>query len=119
MEETLKNIDNLFKKAMDDIRLIDTSSITEQDIKNNSKSRAKTLPIWEYIKDNFKIDTFLQSEFSIKRLKVKSYIYDEEKFIEEFNNLIKKALTHRVYLDEEFISLITKEALHSRSRYEY
>lgn len=104
LEDVLKNINNLFKKAMSDIRLIDTSTITKKDLKNNSKSRAKTLLIWEYIKESFDIDIFLQSEFSIKRLQTNSYLYDEDKFIEEFNKLIKKALTHQVYIDSEFIS---------------
>jgi len=47
LEDLLTNTNNLFKKAMEDIRLIDTSNITQKDIKNNSKNRAKSLPIWD------------------------------------------------------------------------
>ncbi len=111
LKDLLTNANNLFKKAMEDIRLIDTSTITQKDIKNNSKNRAKSLPIWDYVKENFNIDIFLQNEFSIKRLKRKSYIYDEDSFIEEFNKLIKKALTYKLYLNDEFILAIAKRCL--------
>jgi len=111
LEDLLTNANNLFKKAMEDIRLIDASTITQKDIKNNSKNRAKSLPIWDYVKENFNIDIFLQNEFSIKRLKRKSYIYDEDRFIEEFNKLIKKALTYKLYLNDEFILAIAKRCL--------
>jgi len=111
LQELLSNANTLFKKAMEDIRLIDNSSITKNDIKNNSKNRAKTLPIWDYIKDNFSIDTFLQNEFSIKRVKQKSSIYDENRFIDEFNNLIKKALTYHIYIDSDFVASITQAYL--------
>ena len=108
LEDLLANANNLFKKAMSDIRLIDLNTITQKDIENNSKSRAKTLLIWDYVKDNFNIDTFLQSEFSIKRLKRKSNIYNEDKFIEEFNKLIKKALMYHIFISPEFLSAITQ-----------
>ena len=108
LEDLLSNANNLFKKAMSDIRLIDLNTITQKDIKNNSKSRAETLFIWDYVKDNFNIDTFLQSEFSIQRLKRRSTIYDEDSFIEEFNKLIKKALMYRIFISPEFLSAIAQ-----------
>ncbi|MFK5937976.1 MAG: hypothetical protein QM497_06205 [Sulfurimonas sp.] len=111
LKDLLANANNLFKKAMEDIRLIDISTITQKDTKNNSKSRAKTLPIWDYIKDNFSIDTFLQNNFPIKRLKRKEYVYDADRFIEELNKLIKKAKIHNVYINSKFISAITQNYL--------
>jgi len=111
LEDLTTNANNLFKKAMEDIRLIDINTITQKDIDNNSKNRAKSLPIWDYVKKNFNINNFLQNEFSIKRLKRKSYIYDEDRFIEEFNKLIKKALTYKLYLNDEFILAIAKRCL--------
>ena len=43
VDELLKNAVKLFCVAMDEIRLIDISNITQNDIKNNSKSRAKNI----------------------------------------------------------------------------
>ena len=64
IEDALKNAESLFKKAMDEIRLIDINTITEKDIKNNSKNRAITLPIWDEIKDAYSIETFMQNKSS-------------------------------------------------------
>jgi len=114
LEDLLFNANSLFKKAMKDIRLIDINTITQKDIKNNSKNRATTLPIWQYVNDNFNIETFLQNEFSIKRLKQKSYLYNEDKFIEEFNNLIQKALVYKIYISVDFISAITQNFLNEK-----
>ena len=109
LEDLTTNANNLFKKAMEDIRLIDINSITKKDLENNSKSRAKTLSIWNYIKDNFNIDTFMQLDFPIKRLKRKSIIYDENRFIEDINIVLKKGLVHQIDITPDFISIITQD----------
>jgi len=109
LEDLTSNANNLFKKAMEDIRLIDINSITQKDIENNSKSRAKTLSIWNYIKNNFNIDTFMQLDFPIERLKRKSIIYDENRFIEDMNIVLKKGLVHQIDIAPDFISIITQD----------
>ena len=109
LNDLLSNANNLFKKAMEDIRLIDVNSLTEKDIKNNSKSRAKTLSIWNYIKDNFNIDTFMQFDFPIKRLKRKSIIYDENRFIEDISIVLKKGLVHKIEVTSELMEIIVQD----------
>jgi hypothetical protein len=103
LEDLLSNANTLFKKAMEDIRLIDIDSITNNDIKNNSKNRAKTLSIWNYIKDNFNIDTFIQFNFPLQRLKRKSYVYTYDKFIDDFNEFIKKSKAKGISINKDFI----------------
>lgn len=109
LEDLLTNANNLFKKAMDDIRLININSITKKDIENNSKSRAKSLLIWDYIKVSFNIDTFMQLDFPIQRLKRKSIIYDENRFIEDINIVLKKGLVHQIDITAKFISIIAQD----------
>ena len=115
VESALNNAESLFKMAMDEIRLIDINSVTKKDIQNNSKNRAVTLPIWDEIKDNYSIKSFMQNQLPVERIKRKLILYSDEKFKEEFQNMIRKALIHRLpirakllerYLDET-IELLT------------
>lgn len=114
INDLLSNANNLFKKAMSDIRLIDINSITKKDIENNSKSRAKSLSIWNYIKDNFNIDAFMQLDFPIQRLKRKSIIYDENRFIDDINILLKKGLAHQIEISSDLLSIVTDDFLESQ-----
>lgn len=116
IEDALENAESLFKKAMDEIRLIDLNSITEKHIKNNSKNKADTLPIWDEIKDAYSIEEFMQNKHPVERIKRKLVLYSDEKFKEEFQTMIRKALIHRLpirtkllekYLDEAIEALTT------------
>lgn len=109
LDDLLSNANNLFKKAMEEIRLIDVTTITEKDIKNNSKNRAQSLPIWEHVKESFNIDAFLQLDFPIKRLKRKESTYHIDNFIEDFNLLIKKARPYSIHITSEFLSTLLHE----------
>lgn len=115
IEDALKNAQSLFKKAMDEIRLIDIKTITKKDMKNNSKNRAVTLPIWDEIKESYSIADFMQNIHPVERIKRKIVLYSDEKFEEEFKTMIRKALIHRLpirakllerYLDET-VELLT------------
>jgi hypothetical protein len=113
LEDALTNSQSLFKKAMDDIRLIDIKTINEKDIKNNTKNRAKTLLIWDEIKDSYSIEAFMQNVFPVERAKRKIVLYDDEKFKEQFFQLIRKAYVHRVYLSTKLIEDYLQQAIES------
>lgn len=103
IDDLFLNAVNLFKQSMEDIRLIDTSNITEKDIENNTKNRAITLPIWDYIKENYKLDSFLQNELPLERIKRKISVYDENKFEYEYVALIRKAYINNLTLESEYL----------------
>ena len=111
LEKLLSNANNLFKTAMDDIRLIDLTTITQKDRLNNSKHRAKTLEIWEYIKENYSITDFLQYEIDLKRIPQKHYVYDLPKFITDTHELIHKALNNNIVLSPDLITKISDRAI--------
>ena len=113
VEDLLKNVNSLFKKSMDEIRLIDTSTIKQTDIKNNTKNRASTLPIWRYIKDSFNIDAFLQSDTQLKRVKRQDYTYTYNHFIRDFSLFLLKVKNKNKKLDitSEFVSILAKQLL--------
>ncbi len=115
LEGFLCNIENLFKHAMNEIRLIDLSSITQKDIKNNSKNRAKTLPIWDYIKERFHIESFMQYSIDLERLPQKRYAYDLPKFITAIHEVINKALLNKLPINSEMIYQIADRAIDMES----
>lgn len=91
VEDVLSNANNLFKRSMEDIRLIDSSEVTQNDIEHNNKHRATTLPIWNHIKDSFDIKEVLQIDTPLERIKRVAYSYDYYKFKEECMTLLRKA----------------------------
>ncbi|MBD3724873.1 MAG: hypothetical protein IE891_08890 [Flavobacteriaceae bacterium] len=115
LDELLKNIKNLFQEAMDEIRLLDTESISPKNLKNN-KYQAKTHFIWEDIKQNFDLKNFLQSSLPLERLKRKISIYSDEKFEFECIALFRKAHINNLYFDMEYLEEFFKKAKESLTK---
>lgn len=103
IEEALHNTQMLFKHAMEDIRLIDINTLSVKDSENHTKNRAKTLPIWEFIKENYSIEDFLQVTSPLERIKRKAYVYDETSFTKEHKLLIRKGLINSVPITKELL----------------
>lgn len=104
VEDALQNAQKLFEQAMDDIRLIDLNTISAKDIENNTKNRAKSLPIWDFIKENYSIEDFLQVTSPLQRIKRKAYIYDDTSFTKEHKLLIRKGLINSVPITKELLT---------------
>lgn len=115
VEQVLANASMLFDKAMEDIRMIDTSNITKKDIENNSKNRAKTLPIWDYIKEHFSIEAFLQTKEPLQRLPQKRSIYDMPKFVSDAHALLNKAIISKIDISPQIMSEITENAIENNA----
>ncbi len=113
IDDLFQRVEYLFKQCMDDIRLIDISNITQRDIENNTKSRANTHPIWEHIKNQYKIKEFLEIQLPVQRVKRKVSIYDDVKFKLEFIALIRKAFINSLPLDGELLTSYVKLAKES------
>ena len=110
------NAKNLFQSAMNDIRLLDISSVSKERLENN-KYQASTHFIWEEIKQEYNIKEFLQLDFPLERLKRKISIYDENKFQDEFVKLIRKAIVNNLPMDSTYIDelyLKAKESINKR-----
>lgn len=116
IEELLSNAVNLFKQCMDDIRLVDISNITENDIKNNSKSRADTLAIWEHIKTSYKLDEFLQIQLPLSKVKRAVSIYDDNKFELEYLCLLRKAFINNLNIDKDYTNSLFDKAKESLTK---
>lgn len=103
IDDLFLNARNLFQQSMEDIRLVDISNITTKDIENNTKNRAITLPIWDYIKENYKLDSFLQNQLPLERIKRKISVYNENKFEFEYIALLRKAYINNLTLDTSYL----------------
>lgn len=113
VDDLLENAVKLFQRAMDDIRLIDISNITDNDIKNNSKSRAETLPIWEHIKSSYTLAPFLQTSLPLERIKRKISIYDDHKFKLEIIAVLRRAFINNLIVELEHLDAYYFEAKRS------
>ena len=119
VEELLANADNLFKKCMDDIRLIDPDTLSKEMIDSGHSNRAETLPIWNDIKEAYHIDGFLQSPITLERLKRKEYTYTEQKAIEEHVILGRKAKLNGIVIGTPFYEEVERkiaEGFNKKSR---
>lgn len=115
LDAVLENATMLFKSAMEDIRLVDLSTITQKDLKNHTKNRAKSLPIWDHIKEHFCIDDFLQSKEPLKRLPQKRSIYDMPKFVNDAHELLNKAIVSKLDITPKVMSDITENAIENNA----
>lgn len=115
VDELLSNAKNLFQTAMDDIRLLDMESVSQDRLKNN-KYQANTHPIWEEIKQGYDLKDFLQSSIPLERLKRKISIYDENKFEFEYITLLRKAFINSLFIDVEFLETLYSKAKESLNK---
>lgn len=115
IDELLSNARKLFQQAMEDIRLLDTSKVTQERLKNN-KYQAPTHLIWESVKNEYTLDEFMQSALPLERLKRKITIYDDNKFEFEFIGLIRKALVNSINLDSDYIDELYKKGKESLTK---
>lgn len=115
INELLSNARKLFQQAMEDIRLLDTSKVTEERLKNN-KYQAPTHLIWESVKNEYTLEGFLQSALPLERLKRKISIYDDNKFEFEFIALVRKAFINNLNLDSDYIDELYKKGKESLTK---
>ncbi len=104
IEDLLKNAESLFKKAMDEIRLV-----LPETIKEKNRYRAKTVPLWLHIKNSYEIKEFMQIQTPLERIKSKSYLFNEDMFIQEHIRLARKAKAHNIFITKELYEELFKK----------
>lgn len=89
INDALLRAETLFKYACDQVRLLDLSTITEDQINTPNRRRAETLPIWQHIKDSYSIKEFMQVNTPLEKIEKITYRYS----LEDAEKSIKKVLT--------------------------
>lgn len=108
VEDALANAETLFKQSMDAIRLVDLSSVTDKELSSDNRYRAKTLPIWEHIRDSYTVKEFLQLNLPLERIKRKLYSFTGEDAIKEYMSFEHKCHLNGIRLDYWFFEEVKR-----------
>ena len=115
IEDALVNAENLFKEAMENIRYIELSSISEGDLNNKNKYKADTHPLWRTIQEQYNLTEFYQTTTALERIKKPQYTYTYEKAIDEHFILGRKAKLHGLPYDAQFLEEVHEKVNESFS----
>lgn len=102
VDDLLGHAEKLFPEAMDAIRLVDLSTISENAVNTMNRYKAQTHPLWQYMSDSYKLKDFLALDMPLERLKRKNYSYSIEDAMKEQVLLARKAYIHNIVVDEQF-----------------
>ncbi|WP_121627787.1 hypothetical protein [Poseidonibacter antarcticus] len=116
IEDLLTNAVNLFKSSMDDIRLIDITTLSENAVEHNNKHRGETLAIWEEIKQEYELKDFLQIQLPLTKVKRAVSVYDDYKFKLEYIALIRRALVNRLNINTDYLEELYQEGKESLNK---
>lgn len=108
VDDALSSVETLFKQSMDAIRLVDLNTLTEQECQSDNRHRASTLPIWDYIKEQYTVKEFLQLNFSLERIKRKISTYTPDKAVKEYLELEHKCNMYGIKLDYWFFEEVKR-----------
>lgn len=108
VDELLSNAVSIFNECMDLVRIVDEDSISDEMIASGHTNRANNLPIWDFIKQNYTLDTFMQNNFPLERVKRNTYKYSVDESIKEHLVLADKAVKHGIIVDGSFYKQITQ-----------
>lgn len=115
VEQALERAEILFKHACDHIRLLDLSSLSEDQINTPNRRRAETLPIWKHIQDSYSIKEFMQVETPLEKIEKITYRYS----LEDAEKSMKKIITRLFIHDREPTLQFMLDVLHkSRDDFE-
>ena len=117
IEDALASAQRLFKLGCELIKVIDISSLTEEQINSTNRNRADISPIWQYITDSYDNKEFMQIDTPLEKIEKISYRYGLEDARKPIKRQIMRLMLHGntptlLYLYE--ILLDTKESYQLR-----
>ena len=106
VDDALGMAEKLFKDAMNSIRLVDISSISEKSIKTNNRYKAEIHPLWKYLSASYRLKDFLAFDKPLVKLPKKKFLYTEEEAIVEHVKLAVTSKANDIVHDEQFFSQV-------------
>lgn len=94
IEDALNRSQSLFELGCKFIKLIDVSSLTENQINSSNRKRAEILPIWEYISTHYDNKEFMQITTPLEKIEKISYRYSLEDARKPIKRQITRLLLH-------------------------
>ena len=92
--DALERSETLFKEGCKLIRLIDVDSISEKQLLTSNRKRADTLPIWEHIKNSYKITEFLQLDTPMDKVEKIGMHYSLDDARASIKRIVTRLLIH-------------------------
>ncbi|MGE4457306.1 MAG: hypothetical protein AB7E13_10235 [Arcobacteraceae bacterium] len=93
--DALARSKSLFTLGCELVRVLDISTLTNEQIASSNRKRADTLPIWDFIKNNYDNTEFMQLATPLEKIEKISYRYSLEDGRKPLKRLIKRLLVHK------------------------
>lgn len=94
IEDALQRSQKLFELGCDLVKLIDTTSITEKQLNTSNRRRADTLPVWEFISNNYNNKEFMQITTPLSKIDKITYNYSLEDAKKSIKRVVKRLQIH-------------------------
>lgn len=108
VEDLLGHAEELFKEAMEAIRLVDLSTISTNSINSSNRYKAQMHPLWKHIKDSYKLTDFMAFDKPLVKKPREKFLYTEEEAIIEHAKFSLRAESNNIIVDELFFSKVLK-----------
>jgi hypothetical protein len=108
LDDLLSNAEMLFHKCMEQVRLVDTSVLSQKDIEANRLYKASTHPLWEYLDSSYTFNATKQNTIPLERIIYAPKELTANNFIEDFRALVLKYTEHAVIVNQDEV----REVLH-------
>lgn len=110
LEDLLSNVEVLVQKMMEQIRLIDVTTITPKDLEAGRLYKAQNHPIWDYLASSYRFNAIEQKTIPLERITYTPKELSAYDFIEEFRALAHKYAEHAVIVNYEEVRDVLHES---------
>lgn len=110
LDDLLINAEMLFHKMMEQIRLVDTTTISPKDLEANRLYKAPTHPLWTYLDQAYTFNAVDQNTIPLERIVYAPKELNANDFIEEFRLLTQKYAEHWVIVNYEEVRDVLHES---------
>jgi hypothetical protein len=110
LDDLLGNVQTLFHKCMEQVRLVDISTISKKDFEANRLYKADTHSLWEYLDSSYTFNATKQNTIPLERIVYAPKELTIRDFLQDFRALISKYEEHSVMIDRDSIREIFHES---------
>lgn len=110
LDDLLCNVQTLFHKCMEQVRLVDMSTISEKDLEANRLYKARTHPLWEYLDSSYMFNATKQNTIPLERVVYAPKELTANDFIEDFRALVLKYTEHAVIVNQDEVRDVLHES---------
>ena len=110
LDDLLANAELLFHKMMEQIRFVDTATVSLKDLEANRLYKASNHPLWDYLNNSYRFNAIEQKTIPLERIRYVLKELNANDFIDEFRTLVKKYAEHSVIVNDDEIKAVLHES---------